>query len=136
MQPTNVSTLANNYPLASGFDRLAGAGWLDEPMDSTAATAEPMFDLVPEPEDEPSDDPVRMYLHEIHQVPLLTAADEKRLACRLEEATMLNRIRAALDNDGIYEDEVAEVSRVLYERICVDVPAAYAITQVAMLDTS
>ena len=49
---------------------------------------------------------------------------------------MLNRIRAELDNEGIYEDEVAEVSRVLYERVCADVPAAYAITQVAMLDTS
>ena len=58
MQPPNVSTLTDSYTMASGFDRLASAGWLDEPMDT--ATAEPMFDLVPEPEDEPSDDPVRM----------------------------------------------------------------------------
>jgi RNA polymerase primary sigma factor len=136
MQPTNVTSLADRYSMASGFDRLAGAGWLDEPMDSATATAEPMFDLVPEPEDEPSDDPVRMYLHEIHQVPLLTAADEKRLACRLEEATMLNRIRGQVESESGLDGEVADVARVLYERVCADVAAAYAITQVAMLDTS
>ena len=132
MQPTNVSSLADRYPVASGFDRLAGVGWLDEPMETTAV-AEP-FDLVPEPEDEPSDDPVRMYLHEIHQVPLLTAADEKRLACRLEEATMLNRIRAQVEDQGL--DDEADVARVLYERVCEDIALPYAITRVAMLDSS
>ena len=131
MQPTNVSSLADRYPVASGFDRLAGAGWLDEPMETTAV-AEP-FDLVPEPEDEPSDDPVRMYLHEIHQVPLLTAADEKRLACRLEEATMLNRIRAQVEDQGL--DDEADVARVLYERVCEDIALPYAITRVAILDS-
>ena len=136
MQPTNVSTLSDRYSLAPGFDRLAGAGWLDEAMESATATAEPPFDLVPEPEDEPSDDPVRMYLHEIHQVPLLTAADEKRLACRLEEAVMLNGIRAEVARDDSLEHDVADVARVLYERVCADVGAAYGLTHVAMLDAS
>src|SRR5438874_611768 len=135
MQPPNVSTLTDSYTMASGFDRLASAGWLDEPMDT--ATAEPMFDLVPEPEDEPSDDPVRMYLHEIHQVPLLTAADEKRLACRLEEEVMLNGIRRQVESEVLFEDdEIAAVACALYERVCTDASLAYAITKVAMLDTT
>jgi RNA polymerase primary sigma factor len=38
------------------------------------------------------DDPVRMYLHEIGKVSLLTAADEKALASRIEEARYLEKI--------------------------------------------
>ena len=38
------------------------------------------------------DDPVRMYLHEIGKVSLLTANDEKVLASRIEEAKYLERV--------------------------------------------
>ena len=38
------------------------------------------------------DDPVRMYLHEIGKVSLLTANDEKALASKIEEAKYLERI--------------------------------------------
>lgn len=51
------------------------------------------LDLEIEPvEHETIDDPVRMYLHEIGKVPLLTADDEKTLASRIEEAKYLERI--------------------------------------------
>ncbi|GAH98473.1 unnamed protein product, partial [marine sediment metagenome] len=39
------------------------------------------------------DDPVRMYLHEIGRVHLLTAVDEKVLAKKLEEGKRINEIR-------------------------------------------
>jgi len=40
-----------------------------------------------------TDDPVRMYLHEIGRVQLLKAADEKVLAKRMEEGRRINEIR-------------------------------------------
>ena len=40
------------------------------------------------------DDPVRMYLREIGKVPLLTAADEKRLARAMEEWLWIDEIKA------------------------------------------
>ena len=43
--------------------------------------------------EEEVDDPVRMYLHEIGRVPLLTAADEKVLARRIDEGRRINEIR-------------------------------------------
>jgi RNA polymerase primary sigma factor len=51
------------------------------------------LDLEIEPvEHETIDDPVRMYLHEIGKVPLLTADDEKTLASKIEEAKYQERI--------------------------------------------
>ncbi|GAJ10416.1 unnamed protein product, partial [marine sediment metagenome] len=44
---------------------------------------------------EATDDPVRMYLHEIGRVQLLTAADEKVLAKRMEQGRRINEIRQA-----------------------------------------
>jgi len=43
-------------------------------------------------EHEVIDDPVRMYLHEIGKVSLLTASDEKALASKIEEAKYLEKI--------------------------------------------
>ncbi len=51
------------------------------------------LDLEIEPvEHETIDDPVRMYLHEIGKVSLLTADDEKALASKIEEAKYLEKI--------------------------------------------
>ena len=52
--------------------------------------------VLPEPlpdEDDSGDDPLRTYLREIHEVNLLTAADERMLACRMEEMICLDEIR-------------------------------------------
>src|SRR4030042_104164 len=43
-------------------------------------------------EHETIDDPVRLYLHEIGKVSLLTANDEKALASKIEEAKYLEKI--------------------------------------------
>jgi RNA polymerase primary sigma factor len=135
MQP-NTSSVADSFTLGTnGYDRLAGSGWIDEALDAATA-AERLLDLTPSEEEEPSDDPVRMYLHEIHQVPLLTAADERRLACRLEEATMLNRVRSQLAAEGLCEDDVSLISCKLYEHVAAEIRLAYAVARAAVLDTS
>ncbi len=75
---------------------------VDEEVPSTEelkVEAEPHLDLDLEtPQEqlegqEVTDDPVRMYLHEIGRVQLLTAADEKVLAKRMEEGRRINEIR-------------------------------------------
>src|SRR5216683_497594 len=55
--------------------------------------------VLPEPlpdEDDSGDDPLRTYLREIHEVNLLTAADERMLACRMEEMICIDEVRAEL----------------------------------------
>ena len=65
-----------------------------EPVDD-AAFADAYDDLL---EDDFSvEDPVKMYLHEIGRGQLLTANDEKWLACRLEEANRLKDTIAELE---------------------------------------
>ena len=63
--------------------------WADKPGPEARST----LGLEVAPTDhEVIDDPVRMYLHEIGKVSLLTAADEKALASKMEEAKYLERI--------------------------------------------
>jgi len=54
------------------------------------AKSAPAFEA--DPWEQPVDDPVLMYLHEIGRVSLLTAKDEKVLASKLEEAKYLTKI--------------------------------------------
>src|SRR5262245_27392591 len=49
-----------------------------------------------ENDEDTADDPLRTYLREIHEVDLLTAADERELACRIEERVALYRMQAEL----------------------------------------
>ncbi len=59
------------------------------------------------PEHEVIDDPVRMYLHEIGKVPLLTGEDEKTLASKIEEAKYLERIQELyFQRHGEYPSEI------------------------------
>ena len=49
--------------------------------------------IEPLEEQEVADDPVRLYLHEIGKVPLLTAEDERVLAKKIEAAKRINEIK-------------------------------------------
>ena len=59
-------------------------------------------------EEQPVDDPVLMYLHDIGKVSLLTANDEKVLASKLEEAKYLEKIESLhFQHYGIYPPAVS-----------------------------
>jgi RNA polymerase primary sigma factor len=110
--------------------------WLNDPaIGERPAVGEP---LGPPPEEfeESADDPVRMYLHEIHQVALLTAMDEKRLACRLEEARYVKRVRQDLSASTGREAALPELSAAIYREVADDLGIAYAIAKLAVLDTA
>ena len=62
------------------------------------------------------DDPVRMYLHEIGRVPLLTASDEKELAQKMELGKRLQEVKATLQEaSGVEPTESEIVLEVLRE---------------------
>jgi RNA polymerase primary sigma factor len=74
---------------------------------------------IPEPvaeEEDTGDDPLRTYLREIHEVNLLTAADERMLACRMEEMIALDELRVELGEDGA-EPAAIDVAVRLWERV-------------------
>src|SRR5262245_41338185 len=75
--------------------------------------------VLPEPlpdEDDGGDDPLRTYLREIHEVNLLTAADERMLACRMEEMICLDEVRAELAGAEGGQPSGIGVAVRLYER--------------------
>jgi RNA polymerase primary sigma factor len=134
MQPPLVSPFVDSFAFAAPqIDTTERAAWIDEePEDPTPAPESFLSsaaDVV-----EPSDDPVRMYLQEIHEVPLLTAADEKRLACRLEELVALNRVRTLLNVQDLVADR-ARPAVTIYEQVLNDLPIAHALERVAVLNT-
>src|SRR3954462_10994304 len=83
---------------ASGFGaNVFSTSWWESSMELSGgvALAQGLTAVVPRPhpldasvdaaDDDSGDDPLRSYLREIHAVALLTAADERELACRIEE---------------------------------------------------
>src|SRR5579862_4630975 len=75
--------------------------------------------VLPEPlpdEDDSGDDPLRTYLREIHEVNLLTAADERMLACRMEEMICLDEVRAELAGAEGAQPSGTAIAVRLYER--------------------
>src|ERR671932_1796993 len=75
--------------------------------------------VLPEPlsdEEDGGDDPLRTYLREIHEVNLLTAADERMLACRMEEMICLDELRAELAGAECGQPSSTAIALRLYER--------------------
>ena len=63
------------------------------------------------------DDPVRMYLREIGRVRLLTSADERSLARKLEGQKQLNNLHKKLSENGTTTPEPWEISKDLLKNI-------------------
>ena len=70
-----------------------GKGYRNIEKAQPVAPPELEVPLEPAEEQEVVDDPVRMYLHEIGRVHLLTAKDEKTLAKKMEEGKHINEIK-------------------------------------------
>ena len=68
-------------------------GYHEIKVPEAAASSELEIPMAAAEEQEVVDDPVRMYLHEIGRVHLLTANDEKVLAKRMEQSRYIEKIR-------------------------------------------
>ena len=89
--------------IASSLGDETSADLEEEWEDKTERVSKSVSGLEIEPEEQPIDDPVLMYLHEIGKVSLLTANDEKTLASKLEEARYLEKIEnLRLQHHGRY----------------------------------
>ncbi|MPZ13378.1 MAG: sigma-70 family RNA polymerase sigma factor [Chloroflexi bacterium] len=133
MRETQQSSLEDPYPfLPGGFGEESSTHWLDHSARARPAPSESRPEDL-EHDGEPIDDPVRMYLNEIHQVPLLTATDEKRLACRLEEAVLLTQLRTELARAGDTADDAA-VAESVYRRVLEHIDVTSAVAALAVLD--
>jgi len=86
-----------------------------DPVDDSPLTYDDLLD-----EDSSIEDPVKMYLHEIGRGQLLTADDEKWLACRLEEAFHLkdtmSGLEAVLGRSPTPAESLVAVYARVYER--------------------
>ena len=89
---------------------------IEEPREEEVAEigAEPGIDLA---QTEMIDDPVRMYLHEIGRVPLLTAKEEKQLARRIEEGKYLEQVREELQYNNKTSSSAIAVELILLDRL-------------------
>ena len=73
-----------------------------EPTAEDLEVEEPATAVIDADEQETGDDPVRLYLHEIGRVPLLTARDEKIAARQIEMGKRVSGIKQALEKQGSY----------------------------------
>ena len=64
-----------------------------------------------------TDDPVRIYLHEIGRVHLLTAEEEKKLARNMEEGKYINRIRKEYNQKNGRQPSSAEIILVMLQNL-------------------
>jgi RNA polymerase primary sigma factor len=83
----------------------------EDPLEESAAEAAVDEDL------SSIEDPVKMYLREIGRGQLLTAEDERSLACRLEERVTLRAISGQLERELGRVPDSAEVTAALLERV-------------------
>jgi len=73
------------------------------------------------------DDPVRMYLHEIGRVPLLTANDEKNLAQKMEKGKRVDEIRAFLRKKLGRDPSTTEIMQAMLKEIGQAAPLVHAL---------
>jgi RNA polymerase primary sigma factor len=86
--------------------------------DMLAPAADPTLPpIVPLDDGESNDDPLRTYLREIHEVTLLTARDERYLASRMEEVTMLDQVITSLRAEQGGEPRASEILFELLSRV-------------------
>jgi RNA polymerase primary sigma factor len=89
--------------IASSWAGEESASLEEEWGDKAERVVKPVPGLEVEPWEQPVDDPILMYLHEIGKVSLLTANDEKVLAGKLEDAKYLTKIEGLrFQHDGRY----------------------------------
>jgi len=89
---------------------------LGDELKSEVVELETAFEPSEVEEQEIADDPVRLYLHEIGKVRLLTAQDEKVLAKKIEMAKRLREIRQAYQEKyGVPSSATATILAVLRE---------------------
>jgi len=73
------------------------------------------------------DDPVRMYLHEIGRVPLLTADDEKTLAQKMEKGKRIDEIREYIRKKVGRDPSTTEIMQVMLKEIGQAAPLVHAL---------
>lgn len=73
------------------------------------------------------DDPVRMYLHEIGRVPLLTADDEKSLAQKMEKGKRIAEIREYLCKKLGHSPSATEIMQAMLKEIGQAAPLLHAL---------
>jgi RNA polymerase primary sigma factor len=73
------------------------------------------------------DDPVRMYLHEIGRVPLLTGDDEKRLAQGMEKGKRIDEIRERLRRALGRDPSTTEIMQAMLKEIGKAAPLVHAL---------
>ncbi len=92
MNGANYENLEQISAANEGEETIPSPGELNNALNPPEELEETLEVLEAE-EQEIADDPVRLYLHEIGKVPLLTAKDEKTLAKKIEAREHIKRIR-------------------------------------------
>ncbi len=89
-----------------------------EPAAEDLEVEEPEPVVLDADEQEGNDDPVRLYLHQIGRVPLLTARDEKIAARQIEMGKRVSGIKQALEIQGkqataslVFQEIIRELGR-------------------------
>jgi RNA polymerase primary sigma factor len=91
---------------------------MKEPTAEDLEVEEPVQEVLDSDDLEENGDPVRLYLHEIGRVPLLTAQDEKKASRRIEIGRRISAIEHDLENQGkqtsgshVFQEVVRELGR-------------------------
>jgi RNA polymerase primary sigma factor len=73
-------------------------------------------------EQEVVDDPIRMYLHEIGRVPLLSAEEERELAKKMEESRRIKEIKQGYFQKQGREPSATEIVLTIIQELCQALP--------------